>query len=847
MKKINRATLIVILMMVMMVGSALAISNYLSTFNARYGTSATVLNTCVLCHPSGGGNNGGNLNAFADHFSANNNSYAAIENLDSDGDGFTNIQEITARTFPGNAASFPATDTTAPSVTAFAIPTSATTLIVPITTFTATDNVAVTGYRLTETATAPAAGAVGWTATQPANYTFATAGTKTLYAWAKDAAGNVSASLNDAVVITLADTTPPAVTAFTIPATATTLIVPVTTFTATDNVAVTGYILTETATAPTAGATGWSATPPANYTFATAGSKTLYAWAKDAAGNVSASLNDAVVITLADGTAPTVTAFTIPATAASLIVPVTTFTATDNVAVTGYLLTETATAPAAGATGWSATPPANFTFATAGSKTLYAWTKDATGNVSTSLNASVVINLSLVAPTNTAPAAGSTVVLSPTLQIATVFPDATGNSHQSTNWQIATDASFAAAGIVFSNMADVSHRTNLTVPPGILLPARTYYWRAATINSAAQTSSYSTASSFTTQVMTMDAATGTVPDMQAVKRGGIPVTNLASLSPAELAAAGNISPQLVSGANSVPVVNAGAGADATKPGMMIVKTNGGASQDVLGIVTPIGTIIENVTSTTTTDSAFGGASTPPGINYPYGVVSFRIRGVTSGASVIVTIYTPTDLPAGTIWSKYSPSRGWLKIDAAGVYDSLGNLLNTDARFSVVGGRGVLTITDNGIADFSTEVVGGQSIVLDPGGPGVPSVAAPPVGDGGSGGGGGCFIATAAFGSPIDPYVNVLKKFRDTYLLTNTGGRMFVSAYYRMSPAIAKQVAANTWLKYLVRIILLPFIGFSLLALQVNLIAAIMAVALLFMVVGFFGVRLYRRRRQLSIG
>jgi hypothetical protein len=109
--------------------------------------------------------------------------------------------------------------------------------------------------------------------------------------------------------------------------------------------------------------------------------------------------------------------------------------------------------------------------------------------------------------------------------------------------------------------------------------------------------------------------------------------------------------------------------------MMIVKTNGGAGQDVLGIVTPIGTIIEkNVTSTTTADSAFGGATTPPGINFPYGVVSFRSRGVTSGASVIVTIYAPSDLPAGTIWSKYLPSRGWLKIDAAGVYDSLGIFL-----------------------------------------------------------------------------------------------------------------------------------------------------------------------------
>ena len=78
-----------------------------------------------------------------------------------------------------------------------------------------------------------------------------------------------------------------------------------------------------------------------------------------------------------DTTAPTVTAFTLPATATSLTVPVSTFTATDNVAVTGYLVTTSATAPAAGAAGWSATAPTSVTAAAAGSITFYAWAKDA--------------------------------------------------------------------------------------------------------------------------------------------------------------------------------------------------------------------------------------------------------------------------------------------------------------------------------------------------------------------------------------------------------------------------------------------------------------------------------------
>ncbi|MBP1688536.1 MAG: hypothetical protein H6Q33_4679, partial [Deltaproteobacteria bacterium] len=49
--------------------------------------------------------------------------------------------------------------------------------------------------------------------------------------------------------------------------------------------------------------------------------------------------------TAPDPTPPTVTAFTLPTTATSLTVPITSFTATDNVLVTGYLVTESATAP----------------------------------------------------------------------------------------------------------------------------------------------------------------------------------------------------------------------------------------------------------------------------------------------------------------------------------------------------------------------------------------------------------------------------------------------------------------------------------------------------------------------
>jgi hypothetical protein len=288
-------------------------------------------------------------------------------------------------------------DVTKPIVTAFTIPATGTSLTVPVSTLTATDNAAVTGYLLTATATAPATIDAGWNATKPTRYSFigiseGIATPKTLYAWAKDAAGNVSLSLSAITIITLSDVTQPTITGFTLPANGTSLTIAVSTLTATDNVAVTGYLLTSNATTPLSTDAAWSVTKSETFTFSNipdgvATQKTLYAWAKDAAGFVSTSATASTTITLPDLTAPTITAFTIPASA-PLTVPVTTFTATDNVAVSSYCITETNSSTAC---SWSATAPTNYTFTTAGSKTLYAWAKDGAGNISLSISATVTV------------------------------------------------------------------------------------------------------------------------------------------------------------------------------------------------------------------------------------------------------------------------------------------------------------------------------------------------------------------------------------------------------------------------------------------------------------------------
>ena len=72
----------------------------------------------------------------------------------------------------------------------------------------------------------------------------------------------------------------------------------------------------------------------------------------------------------------------------------------------------------------------------------------------------------------------------------------------------------------------------------------------------------------------------------------------------------------------------------------------------------------------------------------------------------------------------------------------------------------------------------------------------------------CFIATATYGSPLHPYVNVLRDFRDKYLMPNKLGRKFVDLYYKYSPFVANLIAKQKSLRVIVQINLTPFVVFS---------------------------------------
>jgi PKD repeat protein len=224
------------------------------------------------------------------------------------------------------------------------------------------------------------------------------------------------------------------------------------------------------------------------------------------------------------------------------------------------------------------------------------------------------------------------------------------------------------------------------------------------------------------------------------------------------------------------------------------------------------------------------ADAPSTMEFPYGFFEFTITGVGNG--IATTVILP--FSAGTTFDtyyKYGPTpdditNHWYEF----LYDG-----QTGAEISenvitlhfVDGMRGDDDLTANGI-------------VVDVGAPAVAdnsSVSGTTVASDGNGG--GCFIATAAYGSLLEPHVKILRDFRDRFLLGNTLGKIFVHLYYTYSPPVANFIAKHDSLRAMVRLSLLPVVGVSWVALKIGPVST--AALMLILISCFVGLIQFRRR------
>jgi len=105
----------------------------------------------------------------------------------------------------------------------------------------------------------------------------------------------------------------------------------------------------------------------------------------------------------------------------------------------------------------------------------------------------------------------------------------------------------------------------------------------------------------------------------------------------------------------------------------------------------------------------------------------------------------------------------------------------------------------------------------------------------------CFIATAAYGSPMEPQVEVLREFRDRFLLDNRPGKIFVLFYNTYSPELADFMARHDNLRTVVRLGLLPLVGVSWIALKLGPIPTMVFMLLPMALIGTAAVIVSKRR------
>ncbi len=106
----------------------------------------------------------------------------------------------------------------------------------------------------------------------------------------------------------------------------------------------------------------------------------------------------------------------------------------------------------------------------------------------------------------------------------------------------------------------------------------------------------------------------------------------------------------------------------------------------------------------------------------------------------------------------------------------------------------------------------------------------------------CFIATAAFGSRMNPHVQRFRDFRNMFLSQNNLGKKFIHFYYQQGPQAAAWIQHSDFLKAATRFFLWPLFVFVEISLHFGIWAAVMSFIFVLVIFQFALLRVVRRSK-----
>jgi hypothetical protein len=367
------------------------------------------------------------------------------------------------------------------------------------------------------------------------------------------------------------------------------------------------------------------------------------------------------------------------------------------------------------------------------------------------------LNLPPNTPSIASPENGQYEVETPLDITSEPFLDPNDDAHSKSQWQISEQSDFSTLVV---DVASNNYLTTLPVPHMVLKPDQKYYVRVRFYDAYLEVSAWSNPVEFTTSLFFDDLNSNGIPDASEVNDSvdfnldGIP---------------DNYQPEIIKCVQSVD--------GSTYIG--VEKISESISEiEALKIIDP--------------------ETIPDTVNRPedliFGLISYRLRVKQPGDTASLKIYYSGGILESDTFFKYDTISGWQDY-------------SDHTTFNDDGQSVTLKIEDGAYGD-SDGIANG--VIVDP--LGIATEGATFSGDitssSESGGGGGCFIATAAFGSKFEKHVQLLRQFRDVFLLPHRIGRAFIDAYYKYSPPIAEFITGHDTLRIMVRWSLLPLVGLS---------------------------------------